>query len=137
MKGIELEYDQLSSSVDQIELKPKKSISDQSHFFFVAGLCTLVPFTTLVAMDEFWKTHFRHDATNYYPFFANGGGLIALIFYEKLNRMVSFKQQLRLYPIFVVMTFPILFSLGKFFGGSNEQSWLTWKNICFILLVVL
>lgn len=51
MKGNELEYDQINSSIDQLELKPKKNFSNQTQFFFVAGLCSLVPFTTLVAMD--------------------------------------------------------------------------------------
>jgi hypothetical protein len=89
-------------------------------------------------MDEFWKKYFRHDATNYYPFFSNGGGLIALIFYDKLNRMLNFKQQLILYPIIVFFTFPILFILARFAGdGEKEQSWLTWKNISFLLLITI
>lgn len=131
----DLNYDRLSTG--RTVAYKKKCISDQSLFFWVAGLTTLLPFTTLVSMDEFWKKNFRQDATNFYPFFSNGGGLLALIFYDKLNRMASFKTQLKVFPIVVGMSFPLLFALGEFFKTEKEQSWLAWKNITFLAIIVL
>ena len=114
----DLEYDRISQG-GTVAYK-KKLISDQSLFFWVSGLTSLLPFTTLISMDEFWKERFRHDATNFYPFFSNGGGLIALVFYDNLNKIASFKTQLKVYPIIVGLTFPILFCLGQF-TDKKEQ----------------
>lgn len=106
----DIDYSSVNSS-DTVTYK-KKLISEQSLFFWMAGLTSLLPFTTLISMDDFWKEKFRHDATNFYPFFSNGGGLIALIFYDNLNKLASFKTQLKIYPIIVGLTFPLLYCLG-------------------------
>jgi uncharacterized membrane protein (DUF485 family) len=132
----DLDYDRISISDRTVHYK-KKFISDQSMFFWVAGLTTLLPFTTLVSMDDFWKKSFRQDATNFYPFFSNGGGLIALIFYDKLNRMASFKTQLKAFPVIVGLSFPLLFAIGETFSTKEEKSWLAGKNIAFLAIVTI
>ena len=89
----DIEYDIVGTdSKKSLSSFKTKCISDHTIFFWLAGLSTLLPFTTLISMDDFWKKNFRDDATNFYPFFSNGAGLVALVFFDKINKRFGFKS---------------------------------------------
>lgn len=112
----------------------KRFFTFQNMFFWFAGIVSLLPFNTLVSMDSFWRSKFKSNATAVYPFISNGGGLVALIFYEKLNRLFSFKTQLKIFPIITASTFPLLYTIGILIP-KNDSSWWGIKNIIFMMVV--
>jgi len=88
-------------------------------FFIFSGLTTLLVWTSIILLDDFWKKTYISDATKFYPFVVNGGGLFALIFYDQINKFFSFKTQLRYFPFGLALSFVILFIVGEYVHGGN------------------
>ena len=103
----------------------------------MSGLTTLLPFTVLLSMDQFWRDKFNQDATKYYPFIANGSGLLALLFYDKLNRIASFKTQIKWYPVIVGLSFPLLYLISFMANDKEQLKWVNFKNIIFLTVIFL
>ena len=129
----ELEYERLEYQRND----KSRSLSYQSLFFWMSGLTTLLPFTVLISMDQFWRDKFNKDATKYYPFISNGSGLLALLFYDRLNRISSFKTQIKWYPVIVGMSFPLLYAISFMASDKEQLKWVDLKNILFLAVVFL
>lgn len=105
-------------------------------FFLFSGIMTLLVWTSIVSLDEFWKDRYYKDITTYYPFLCNLGGLIGLLFYDRYNKYFSFKTQLLYFPFFLLFSFVILFSVGVGSAGGTSSRF-SLKNLMFMVVILI
>lgn len=116
-------------------------IYGKSHtlFFIFSGLTTLLVWTSIISLDEFWKKYYNKEATKLYPFLVNIGGLVALILYDRVNKVFSFKTQLRYFPFSLTFSFVILYLVGLYLDktNDNESSGVFGKNLRNLFFIVM
>lgn len=114
----------------------------KSHnlFFLFSGIITLLVWTSIISLDQFWKSQYFKNITSYYPFLSNFGGLLGLLLYDKFNRNFTFKTQLLYFPFFLLMSFIVLISLPFLEGVPNQNTEndykLNLKNMIFMLVIL-
>lgn len=64
------------------------------------------------------------------------GGLFTLIFYDKLNKISSFKTQIKWYPIIVGLCFPVLYLASWIHTEKQGFGLISLKTIIFLAIVV-
>lgn len=108
----------------------------KSHnlFFLFSGIITLLVWTSIISLDEFWKDKYYDNITSYYPFLSNLGGLFSLLLYDFFNKYFSFKTQILYFPFCLLFSFFVLFAMGFAWEGQMRGEF-SFKNLMFMLFI--
>ena len=88
-------------------------------YFWTSGFAVLFVWSCLLSMTDYLKRRFDPECDKYIPFFFNFGGFLIFIVYGWLNKRISFRLQLILLPILLVIIFVVIILIGEKWDASG------------------